>query len=90
MVVDDVIDRVVSNLYCIVRLLYIWRAVSWCSNEWVGEHLVDSRKCVSDELVSRDGIGQILFDVRRRSVKFVNERRSDVKRVLFSEHRDAP
>lgn len=90
MVVNDVIDRVVPDLYCVIRLPDVRRTIFRRSDKRMGKRSVYRVVYVSDQLVCRFRIAQMQFDVGGRPVKLVDERRTDIKRELFSEHRDAP
>jgi hypothetical protein len=41
-------------------------------------------RVVGDQFISCNGVEQVLFNVRSGAIQFVNERRTNVKRVLFA------
>lgn len=86
----DVKDRIVADLNRVVRLPHVRRTVPWCSYERTLKRSINCFIHVGDKFVCRNGVTQMQFDVRDGTIQFFNERRADVKRVLFSEHRDAP
>ena len=90
MIVNDVIDRVIPNPYGVIRLPDIRRTIFRRSDKRMGKRSVYRLVNISDQLVCRFRVAQMQFDVGGRPVKFVDERRTDIKRELFSEQRDAP
>ena len=90
MVVNNVIDRIVSDMNRIVGMVNVRRTITWRSDERMIECSVDRVVHIDDKLVGRHLVVQMKFDVCSGAIKFFDERRADVKRVLFSEHRGAP
>ena len=84
MPLDDVIDRVVANLNRVIRLPHVRRTVAWRGYERMYKSLVDGFIYVGDQIISCNGVEQLLFNVRSGAIQFVNERRANVKRVLFA------